>query len=204
MTDDRERWDRRYQENPDRCGTSHRTILDLARPLLPETGRAVDVACGTGHNAVRLAQFGLDVLAVDVSGVALELVQANAKAARVKKRVKTLRHDVLQGLDGASKLDGPFDVVTMSYFHAPTLLPELARRLAPGGVLIAEVPNVGNIALGHERPPPAFLWEHRELLVAARGLHVDLFADALVGDRAVSRLIARRDPDPTVRLAFEV
>ena len=204
MTDDRERWDRRYEQNPDRCGTSHRTILDLARPLLPETGRAVDVACGTGHNVVRLAQFGLDVLAVDVSGVALELVRANAQAAQVDDRVSTLRHDVPEGLDDASELDGPFDVITMSYFHAPELLPRLARRLASGGVLIAELPNVGNIALGHERPPPAFLWKHDEVLVAARGLHVDLFADALVGDRAVSRLIARRDPDPTLRLPFAV
>lgn len=194
-TDDRDRWDRRYRERPDRCGSTYRPVLDLAAPVLPTGGRALDVACGAGHNTVFLARHGLDVVAADVSPVALELVRRHAADAGVADRVTTLQVDLTQGLDDTPELDGPFDAVTLFFYHAPELLPGLVQRVASGGTLVVEVPNVTNLELGHTRPPRPFLWERGQLLDLARGLHVDLWAEGIVGSRSVSRLVARRDPE---------
>ena len=72
----REDWDRRY---------SGRELIWTAEPnrfLVAETsdlppGRALDVACGEGRNAIWLAERGWRVTGVDFSEVAL------AKAARL-------------------------------------------------------------------------------------------------------------------------
>ena len=51
-----------------------------AGTLVP--GRALDVGCGTGTNALWLAQRGFDVLGVDLSPLAVE--KARAKSAGVR------------------------------------------------------------------------------------------------------------------------
>src|SRR5690349_11870900 len=54
--------------------------------------RALELGCGTGTNAVYLAQQGFDVTAVDLSPIALE--RAREKAARAKVKVNFVEGDV--------------------------------------------------------------------------------------------------------------
>lgn len=69
----RQRWDRVHadgDEPPDTFRAS--PFLDAWLPTLPDGGRALDVACGAGRNALRLAEAGYRVDAVDISTVGLD------------------------------------------------------------------------------------------------------------------------------------
>lgn len=69
-------------------------------------GRALELGCGTGTNAVYLARHGWDVVAVDLIDRAVE--QARAKVAAAGVPVRVLHGDAtrLDELDAA----GPFDL----------------------------------------------------------------------------------------------
>jgi SAM-dependent methyltransferase len=132
VTDDRERWNEKYStdeafELPDD------PIPELARRIdtLP-TGRALDVATGTGRNARFLASEGYDVDAVDVSDEALARAARAADAEGVD--VNWIRSD----LDDFEFERGAYDVLTVSFFAALDRLPDMTAALAPGGVLVYE------------------------------------------------------------------
>lgn len=100
-----------YLETPE-----GRLRLDLAfqnlRVFLPQAAgslRALDIGCGTGANAVRLAQLGLHVTLLDASPQMLGLAERAAREAGVAERI-ALRHgdaDQLRDLFNA----GSFDVI---------------------------------------------------------------------------------------------
>ena len=77
------------------------------RGLAP--GRALDIGCGTGTHAVWLASLGFDVLGVDVSGRAIELAQARAKAKSVADRCRFAVHDILASAPAGAPFDFVFD-----------------------------------------------------------------------------------------------
>jgi len=68
-------------------------------------GRALDIGCGTGTNALWLAGQGFEVLGVDLAPLAID--KARAKAAGTKGHC---RFETLNFLDGDAP-DGPFDFV---------------------------------------------------------------------------------------------
>ncbi len=68
------------------------------------TGRVLDLGCGTGTHAVYLAQQGLTVTGVDLSNTAIQRARVKASQARVTPEF--IVHDVTQ-LDF---LRGPFDI----------------------------------------------------------------------------------------------
>lgn len=56
--------------------------------LLPETGAALDLACGLGANALLLAELGLKVQAWDISAVAIAKVKTFAQGKGLKVTAK--------------------------------------------------------------------------------------------------------------------
>lgn len=132
MTDDRERWNEKYSSD-EAFELPTEPIPALAREIdaLP-SGRALDVATGTGRNARFLARHGYDVDAVDVSDEALD--RAAATAEREGVEVTWIRSDI----DDFEFERSAYDVVTVSFFAALEHLPELKEALTPGGVLIYE------------------------------------------------------------------
>lgn len=100
-------------------------------------GRAVDLGCGRGDDAVWLARKGWQVVAVDVSQNALDTVRRSAETAGVAHQVTCLRHDLSKTLP-----DGPFDLVLSMFTHTPlefdrvALLRAAATLVVPGGLLL--------------------------------------------------------------------
>lgn len=131
MSDDRERWNEKYGDADFDLPDDPIPELERRRPTLPD-GRALDVATGTGRNAVFLAEHGYDVDAVDVSDVALERARERADDRGVE--VNWIRAD----LDEFDLPVAEYDVVAMSFFAALEHLPALKDALAPGGVLVTE------------------------------------------------------------------
>ena len=158
MEPDRERWDERYADRP---------LAEPAAPiavgasgdvlsLIPSTGRAADIACGTGGQTLWLAARGLVVAAFDVSPVAIEMTMRAAEAAGLGDRVTARVHDLDEGLPaGVSALD----VLICQRYREPALYGAFVDALVPGGIAIVTVlSRVGiGAAAGPFRAPPCEL-----------------------------------------------
>lgn len=154
--------------------------------LLPRRGRALDLACGRGRNAVWLAQRGLDVDAVDVSTIGLAKARTLAERRGVADRVRTIEQDLTRGLP---PLEEPYDLVSVLHYRDARLWPRLPPLLAPGGLLLVETlaRDATNLDVTQDH-----LSERDELLAAAAGLEVLFHGRAAAGRRATDRLLARR------------
>ena len=128
---DKTRWNARYGAGEYAERTHPTVLLSTWLPQLP-TGRALDIACGAGRNALFLSSCGFQVDAVDISEVALARAQQSAKAQSLDIDWLALDLDT-QPLPG-----GPYDVVVVSRFLMHHLFPQIMDRLAPEGVLVYE------------------------------------------------------------------
>ncbi len=100
--------------------------------LLPPGGRALDVAMGTGRNAVYLASLGFEVTGMEISDEACEMALEAAGAAGV--RIEAVCVD-LESWEAPAEA---FDVVVNFNYLQRGLCPRLAAALKPGGVLVFE------------------------------------------------------------------
>jgi SAM-dependent methyltransferase len=131
MSDDRSRWNEKYAGESVTLPDDPIPELERRITTLPD-GRALDVATGTGRNALFLAEHGYDVDAIDVSDEGLALARQQARERGVD--VDWIRADVTE----FEFEPGAYDVIAVSFFAALELLPELKDALAPGGVLVYE------------------------------------------------------------------
>ena len=123
-----------------RCGAGDPTSLSWPRSRTCAPGRALDVGCGEGADAIWLAQRGWQVTAIDVATNALERARAAGEAAGVE--VDWVRSGLVE-LDQAGRgaAEEGFDLVTLFY---PALLRTADARsekallglVAPGGTLL--------------------------------------------------------------------
>jgi SAM-dependent methyltransferase len=129
-------WDARYSEREGAMwsGRPNGRLLVEAAGLTP--GRALDVGCGEGADAIWLARSGWTVTAIDISDVAVS--RARDAAKRAGAAVDWLCGDALQ----TSFLTGSFDLVSMQYPALPKAAGEAAvwallATVRPGGLLLA-------------------------------------------------------------------
>jgi trans-aconitate methyltransferase len=154
-------WESRYTAQPQRwSGNPNPTLVDLVTDLTP--GRAVDLGCGEGADAIWLARQGWRVLGVDISPTAVVRAKGAAVEAGVDDRTSFEAHDL-----SIWEPTGQIDLVTASFFHSREELPrtEILRRaashVAPGGHLAI---------VSHLAPPPGSEHAHHdELLLDANG-----------------------------------
>ncbi|WP_407938046.1 class I SAM-dependent methyltransferase [Nakamurella panacisegetis] len=129
-----EEWDRRYTDREQLwSGQPNGTLVAEVADLAP--GRALDVGCGEGADAVWLARAGWDVTALEVSGVALSRAARHAQDAGVNI------HWVHAGLAEAALPPASFDLVSAQYPALPRTPDGAAEKalvaaVAPGGVLL--------------------------------------------------------------------
>ncbi len=154
---DQLRWDSRYKQATQAPAPA--AVLTDNLHLLPTSGKALDLACGLGGNALWLAERGLTVEAWDCSAVALEKLQqmAGQRSLEITTRVADL-DDTLP--EAAS-----FDLIVVSSFLNRTLCPAIANALRPGGILAYQTFTQAQAVSGLGGPSnPAFLLAPGELL----------------------------------------
>lgn len=148
---DAEMWDDRYRES-DRIWSGNPNVVLVREVEDLKPGRALDLGCGEGADAVWLARTGWQVTATDISRVALERAAVHAADAAVADRVDWQWHDL-----GASFPEGEYDLVSAQFLHSMGDLPreEILRRaagaVAPGGVLLI-VGHAGFPSWEHDHP----------------------------------------------------
>jgi 2-polyprenyl-3-methyl-5-hydroxy-6-metoxy-1,4-benzoquinol methylase len=150
---DRHQWDERYGgDELVWTSTPNQFLVSEVVDLPP--GRAVDLACGEGRNAVWLAEQGWRVTGVDFSSVGL------AKA----RRFAGLWGVEVTWVDSAVQEWTPpsegFDLVAMLYLQLPqperTAALEVAvSAVAPGGTLLVVAHDEDNLTRGFGGPPSA-------------------------------------------------
>jgi SAM-dependent methyltransferase len=110
-------------------------LAEIVEPLRP--GRALDLGCGEGADALWLADRGWRVVAVDVSQTALQRAAADALYRGLERRIDFQRHDLNESFP-----EGTFDLVAAHYLHSPLrldrerVLRRAAHAVAAGGFLL--------------------------------------------------------------------
>jgi SAM-dependent methyltransferase len=145
-----EAWNRRY---------AGRELLWTAQPnrfLVKEAselppGRALDVACGEGRNAVWLAERGWDVTGVDFSDVALAKARELARSRNVEAR--WVQADLLDYRPEPRT----FDLVLVFYLQVPArerreIVRAVAEGVAANGTLLLVGHDRSNLEHGHGGP----------------------------------------------------
>jgi SAM-dependent methyltransferase len=133
---DEQAWDERYSEE-NRIWSGNPNVAMVAEVGDLPPGRALDLGCGEGADAVWLAGRGWRVTAVDISGVALRRAAEHAADAGVT--VDFQRHDLAKTFP-----DGEYDLVSAQFLHfwgkfdREGILRRAAAAVAPGGVLLIE------------------------------------------------------------------
>ena len=133
-TAERDKWDARYRDGAYEDRTHPTTLVAEWLPRL-RPGRALDVACGAGRNALFLAARGFRVTAVDISAVALE--RGRRAAAERGLDVEWLCADLDEDIEQALPAGG-FDLIVWVRYVRPELMPHLIARLDDGGTLLCE------------------------------------------------------------------
>ena len=136
----RERWNRRWAGERAHASTAPSEFLIAETEALPP-GRALDVACGAGRNAVWLARRGWRVTGVDFSDVALRAARELAASAGVE--VEWIEADAVTWIPPR----GAYALVTVMYLQ----LPAAERRAALGHAAAAVAPGGTLLVVGHDR-----------------------------------------------------
>ena len=165
-------WDRRYDGSA-LVWSAEPNRFVAAEVAGMTAGRALDLACGEGRNAVWLAEQGWEATGVDFSRVGL------AKAARLAEQrgvsVRWLLADLVEYEPEAAA----FDLVVVAYLHISadsmrTVLQRAAAALASGGTLIVVGHDPINIAEGHGGPQdPSILMTPDEIVAALGTLEIE-------------------------------
>lgn len=141
------------------------SLVSYADRGLVSPGRALDLGCGPGRNALYLASLGFRVDAVDLSPQALAWAGERAREAGADVRFHQGDAFALTaaGTAGTAELAGPYDLIHDSgcFHHLPPhrrvgYLALLERVLAPGGHLALTCFAAGEGGMGSELPDAAF------------------------------------------------
>ena len=143
-------WDERHREGDFEGEGPNPTLVLGVAGLLP--GTALELAAGSGTNAVWLAGQGWRTTAVDWSPVGLANGQAKAEAAGVE--VEWLERDLFAWSPPVRS----FDLVVIVYLHVPQderakIYPRAAAAVAPRGRLLVVGHDRLNATEGEGGPP---------------------------------------------------
>ncbi len=179
----RDAWNRRYAGSELLWTAEPNRVLVAEISGLPP-GRALDLACGEGRNAVWLAERGWEVTGVDFADVGLDKARGLAAARGVDPT--WVEADLLD-------YDPPpeaFDLVVILYLQLPAderrrVLRAAAAAIAPGGTLLVVAHDRSNLEHGHGGPQdPRMLATPQEVAGDLDGLEIQF-----------AKVVERRDGD---------
>jgi len=152
---DAKKWNSRYASETDN-GIPEPDALLTFHPDLLKGGRAVDVACGAGGNSIFLCNRGYEVVAIDISFVALK---------RLQQEIRSSSLDVIPivaDLDHFSFRSNYYDLAAIFYFYNTSVISSVCDSLVPGGIIFCSTFNFRHAGL-----KPGFC---KDYLVPAGGL----------------------------------
>lgn len=176
---------------PDERGRlwSPNAFLEECIEQLTPPGRALDLACGSGRNAVYLKSKGWQVTAIDRLPDALqrgkELEQRYVpEGSDIVWRVEDLESDL-------PEFEQKFNLITIFFYLHRPLLPRLGDWLVPRGSILIETFTTLHRSW-HGRPASdAFVLQPSELPNLVNGFSILHFSEDWHGNRHTARLFAQ-------------
>ncbi len=137
-------WNLKYLlgKSPWDTGITPPELVELVEGGQVPPGRALDIGCGTGTNAIYMAQHGFQTVGVDVAGLAIW--QARYKAWRAGVPVTFYTGDVLRlGIPKGPAVLVPVDLAldigclhSLDAIHRPSYAAMLRRVMRVGGLYL--------------------------------------------------------------------
>jgi SAM-dependent methyltransferase len=197
-------WDERHKAGDFEGQGPNPTLAAGVAGLAP--GSALELAAGSGTNAVWLARQGWRTTAVDWSRVGLANSRGKADEARVE--VEWLERDLFSWSPQARS----FDLVVIVYLHLPPeerapVYARAAAAVAPGGRMLVVGHDRLHAAEGQGGPDPSRLFTADEIAGELRATDPDLIVERAEVVRRVpppgrgpidSLLVLRRPEAPKV------
>ncbi len=177
MSDLQAKWDAIYSQNPQTAIAA--SVLSEHRYLLPHQGRALDLACGLGGNALLLAGQGLRVDAWDISLKALDILQNLAISQQLAIQTRPCL------ITPKELAHSAYDVIVISRFLDRTLCNAIMASLKPEGLLFYQTFTLNKV--DQQGPSnPDYLLEANELLRLFAPLRLVYYQEyARIGDRHI-------------------
>jgi SAM-dependent methyltransferase len=165
-------WDERYRSSG-RIWSGNPNPQLVAEVTGRPPGRALDVGCGEGADAIWLAQAGWTVAGIDISGVALERAAQHASDtdAAAAARIEWCQADLLAQLPEPDS----FDLVSAQFIQLPPetrvpLFAALAAAVRDGGMLLIVGHHPSDLEAGVPRPPmPELFYTPEEIAASLDG-----------------------------------
>ena len=170
----KKKWNERY-----RAATGERQASQVLKEnlhLLPDTGRALDLACGLGGDSILLSQQGLKVDAWDIADVPIAALQDVALKQQLSIQAE------VRDVAANPPVPETFDVIVVSKFLDRGIIPALIQALKPGGLIYYQTFIQQRVSSrGPQREE--FRLADQELLHLFSGLQVLLYREeGCVGD----------------------
>ncbi len=154
--------------------------------LLPK-GRVLDLAMGSGRNAIYLAKVGFEVAGVDISPEAVSSALESAEKAGIviKAKVSDLEKDFHIKAEA-------YEVIICFNYLQRSLIPEMKNGLQRGGMIVYETYIVDQAQFGKPKNPD-YLLEHNELLDMFREFRCLRYREGIFeGPNAIASIIAQK------------
>lgn len=157
-------WDERYAGSTQVwSGHVNAVVAQEVEPLAP--GRALDVGCGEGGDALWLAERGWQVLGVDLSQVAVDRAAARAAETGLDGDARFEQRDLLSW----SPPEAAFDLVAAAFIHLGpherrAAYAALGAAVALGGTLLVVAHHPSDIGVVPRPPYPDLFFTEQDLV----------------------------------------
>ena len=154
--------------------------------LLPK-GQVLDVAMGSGANAVYLARMGFEVEGVDISAEAVNTALELARKSGVNLKAR------LADLESNYRIrKSSYDVIICFKYLQRSLIQQMKDGLRTGGMVVYETFIVDQARFGKPKNPDHLL-KHNELLDLFRDFRCLRYREGIFESRkAIASIIAEK------------
>ncbi len=139
-------WDgiaKKYAAQPVGDEAGYKRTLERTASYFDEDYRVLEVGCGTGTTALKLAPHAAHITASDVSSAMIDIARDKAR----REGTANVQFDVASAGDARYQGRGFDAVMAFNILHLvgdmDALLASLRANLKPGGLLISKTPSLG-------------------------------------------------------------
>lgn len=180
MIDNKAKWDEKHKNA--KRDSKPLTILEKYISYAKK-GKALDIACGMGRNALSMRDCGFFVDCVDISEVAINSLKN-----------KENLNPILADLEDYQILKNSYEVICVSYFLERKLYSPIKEGLKKGGVLFFETFLKDENLKYNAKMNPAYLLEKNELLKEFIDFEILYYESKIIesNESLVASLVARK------------
>jgi SAM-dependent methyltransferase len=180
-------WDEKYTKSCDPTQSPSRFLVEQIDRLPP--GRALDLATGSGRNAIYLARNGYTVDAIDYSGVAVSQLKSFVTQQSLAISVKQ------EDLTTFTIPEVTYDLIINFNYLERSLIPQMIKGLKPAGMILFETYTIEQPRYGRPRNPD-YLLKPNELIKSFKELHIIYYHERVDHSseetKAIASLLAKK------------